>query len=75
LLEEELGRAFGPGVAFVDGAAGIARRIAFLTQGQQFARSGPDLAVFTGDITSEGGSLDALRPALSGYGLERIERL
>ena len=71
LLEAELGKAFGPGVAFVDGAAGIARRIAYLTQGQSFARTEPDIAVFTG----ENGSLDALRPALAAYGLERIERL
>jgi len=71
LLEDELGEAFGPGVAFVDGAAGIARRIEFLTQGQAFARTEPDIAVFTG----ENGSLDALRPALAAYGLERIERL
>jgi glutamate racemase len=71
LLEEELGKAFGPGVGFVDGAAGIARRIEFLTQGQPFARAEPDIAVFTG----ENGSLDALRPALASYGLERVERL
>ncbi len=30
-------RPSGPGVHFVDGAAGIARRIAYLTQGQEFA--------------------------------------
>lgn len=71
LLEDELSRAFGPGVGFVDGAAGIARRIEHLTQDQPFARTEPDIAVFTGD----NGSLDALRPALAGYGLERIERL
>src|SRR5690606_24724649 len=54
LLEEELGRALGGGVQFVDGAAGIARRIAFLTQGQKFERTHPDIAVFTG----ENGSLE-----------------
>ena len=41
LLEDELRAAFGPGVAFVDGAAGIARRIASLTAGQPFV-SEPD---------------------------------
>jgi glutamate racemase len=71
LLQDELGEAFGPGVNFVDGAAGIARRIEYLTHGQPFERTEPDIAVFTGD----NGSLDALRPALSTYGLERIERL
>lgn len=71
LLERELRGAFGADVAFVDGAAGIARRIAYLTQGQRFARTEPDIAVFTG----ENGSLDALRPALAAYGLERIEHL
>jgi glutamate racemase len=71
LLEEELGRALGAGVQFVDGAAGIARRIAFLTQGQPFERVHPDIAVFTGD----NGSLEKLKPALAAYGLETIERL
>jgi len=71
LLEEELTGAFGSGVHFVDGAAGIARRIAWLTQGQQFNRSEPDIAVVTG----QNGSLDKLRPALIQYGLERIQHL
>jgi glutamate racemase len=71
LLEKELGEALGGDVAFVDGAAGIARRIAYLTDGQAFARAHPDIAVVTG----EDGSLDRLRPALASYGLETIERL
>ena len=71
LLREELRAAFGPGVALIDGAAGIARRIAFLTQGQRFERDRPDTAVFTG----ENGTLERLLPALAGYGLERIEHL
>lgn len=68
LLEQELAVAFGPGVRFIDGAAGIARRIAFLTQGQPFARTQPDMALFTRD----GPELAALAPTLAGYGLERI---
>ena len=65
LIEAELGAAFGPGVRFVDGAAGIARRIAFLTQGQTFARAAPDLALFTrGDD-----NLAELDPVLARYGL------
>ncbi|MBS1240529.1 MAG: glutamate racemase [Proteobacteria bacterium] len=70
LLEEELGAAFGPGVTFVDGAAGIARRIDHLTQGQAFERTHPDIAVFTSN-----GSLDKLRPALASFGLTQIEHL
>ncbi len=71
LLTDELARAFGPGVRFVDGAAGIARRIAHLTAGQQFARSEADRALFTRDD----GSLESLRPALAKAGLERLEIL
>jgi len=64
LLAEELGAAFGPDVALVDGAAGIARRIAFLTQGQAFARARPDYALFTSDA-----GIAALAPALQKRGL------
>ncbi len=68
LVRNELAVLLGPEVGFVDGAAGIARRIASLTQGQQFARTKPDYAVFTG------GPLDGqLLPALARYGLERAE--
>lgn len=48
LVQAELQAAFGPDVDFVHGAEGIARRIAFLTQGQVFQREVPDFAVFTG---------------------------
>ena len=68
LVEDELAAAFGPGVRFVHGAAGIARRIAFLLQGQQFARSTPDLALFT----RGGNDVESLRPALLNIGLEQI---
>ncbi|NBC88521.1 MAG: glutamate racemase [Alphaproteobacteria bacterium] len=47
LLKEELGAAFGPGVALVDGADGIARRIAHLLEGQDIA-AGPSRFVVTG---------------------------
>jgi glutamate racemase len=47
LLEDELRTAF-PGVAYVDGGAGIARRIAFLTRGQTWPSApSPGIAVFT----------------------------
>lgn len=71
LLADELAQAFGPGVAMVDGADGIARRIASLTEGQAFARAHPDTALFT---RSEPG-LAALQPALAARGLERVEVL
>jgi glutamate racemase len=71
LVEDELAAAFGPEVRFVDGGAGIARRIAFLTQGQAFERTAPDLAVFTKDEPA----LAALAPALNDHGLDRIEIL
>jgi glutamate racemase len=69
LLEEELGKAFGPGVQFVDGAKGIARRIVHLTQDQAFARSAPDLALFT----REEDGLAKLAPTLAQHGLARME--
>jgi len=71
LVQDELAAAFGPGVAFVDGSDGIARRIAYLTQGQDFRRVQPDVAIFTGDDDR----LEALRPALLAHGLERMEHL
>jgi len=68
LVEDELALAFGPQVRFVHGAAGIARRVAFLTHGQDFARTQPDLALFT----QEDEEMDELKPVLARYGLERI---
>lgn len=65
LVAQELGKAFGSGVRFVDGASGIARRIAHLTQGQPFARAEPDLALFT----RGGVDLAELDPVLARYGL------
>ena len=71
LLQDELAAAFGPDVSFVDGAAGIARRIAFLTQGQVFTRTAPDTAIFTGETPLPPG----LVRTLSTYGLEDTRRL
>lgn len=68
LLAGELAAAFGPDVRFVDGAAGIARRIAFLTEGQPWQRREDDLALFT----RGGPDVEALRPALARYGLTRV---
>jgi glutamate racemase len=50
LLQEELAAAFGGGVAFVHGAAGIARQIARLLEGQNFDRSELDYAITTAPI-------------------------
>lgn len=50
LLSEELGAVFGPKVTLIDGARGIASRIAALTQGQQFERDRPDRALTTGPL-------------------------
>lgn len=68
LLQDELAAAFGPDVRFVDGARGIARRIAHLTAGQAFLRAQPDMALFTRD----GADLASLAPALGRYGLDRL---
>jgi glutamate racemase len=60
LLADELGAAFGPQVAQVDGAKGIARRIAHLLEGQEFAASGPNRFVVTGPMTGAAGLEAAL---------------
>ena len=54
LLRDELQVAAGPGVSLIDGAAGIARRIAFLTEGQSW----PDAPHHKGfpDITLAAGT-------------------
>jgi glutamate racemase len=71
LVEDELREPMGDNVRFVDGAQGIARRIASLTQGQAFLRTSPDVAVVTGDLAQA----TPLVAALKNYGLERLERL
>ncbi|MCC6926101.1 glutamate racemase [Novosphingobium sp.] len=71
LLSDELAAAFDPGVQFVDGAAGIARRIVHLIQGQTFERRQDDFALFT----KAEPSLAALAPTLARYGLMRQDVL
>ena len=68
LLTAELAREFGPDVTFIDGAQGIARRIAYLTRGQTFVRPDSDLAIITGDASHD----TALHRALQCYGIGRI---
>ncbi len=71
LIEAELAGEFGPSVNFVHGAQGIARRIAYLTEGQNFYRTTSDLALFT----RAGEDIAPLAPALALYGLDRIATL
>ena len=60
-----------PGVTFVDGAAGIARRIAWLTQGQAWPDVAPDgIALFTGAAPSP-----AMAASLNRFGLGTIATL
>lgn len=69
LVEQELATAAPRPLAFVDGSDGIARRVAFLTQAQDWPETaGEGLAVFTG-----AGPNAALVGALKGYGLGRVE--
>lgn len=70
LLQAELAQVFGPDIRFVDGAAGIARRIAALTEGQKFVRSAPDMAVTTGEMAQ----FARLADAFASYGISRLER-
>ncbi len=72
LVQDELAAAAPQGVRFIDGSAGIARRVLALTDGQEWPASpGEGIAVFT--------RLDAdalaLAPALARYGLTRVEAL
>ena len=70
LLENELREAFGADVSFVDGAAGIARRIVHLTKGQEFTRTTPDRAITTGDLDR----FQRLEPNFRQFGIERLEK-
>jgi glutamate racemase len=70
LVQSELADVFGPKVAFIDGAQGIARRIAYLTATQSFARQGSDFAITTGyDHDPE-----TLAPAFAPYGIPEVRR-
>jgi len=69
LLADELAAAFGPEVAQIDGAAGIAGRIAHLLSGQEFASGGPNRFVITGPASGAEG----LAPALATRGFGAVE--
>jgi glutamate racemase len=70
LLADELAASFGHDVQFVDGAAGIARRIEHLTQDKDFAGETANRAITTGDLSQ----LEALAPSLAKLGIERLEK-
>jgi glutamate racemase len=72
LVEAELAAAARRPLAFVHGAAGIARRTAWLLRDRIWPDA-PDegIAVFTAPSPL----VQAYRPALSGYGLNRVETL
>lgn len=72
LLADELAAAAPRPLRFVDGAAGIARRIVHLTQQQPWPEAAPPgFAVFT----ALGAQERALGHALGGFGLDWIEAL
>ncbi len=70
LLDVELRAALGRDVMLVHGAEGIARRIAYLVQGQSFVPA-PDTMLVTGDDVERG----TLEPVLQTYGIEQFQRL
>ena len=69
LVGDELAEAAPHPVRFVDGAPGIARRVAYLTEGQDWPEAPLHRAVFTrfGDAERH------LAPALARYGINRAE--
>ena len=72
LVTDELATAAGRPLTFVDGGAGIARRVATLTQGQDWpGQPDPGRAVFT----RLGDEAATLAPALARFGLTRIAAL
>jgi glutamate racemase len=69
LLEDELRAAF-PGVGYVDGGPGIARRIAYLTREQPWpAERPPGIALFTS------AAREPLLKSLATYGLDEVQTL
>ena len=71
LVGDELAEAAPHPVRFVDGAPGIARRVVYLTEGQDWPETPLHRAVFTrfGDAERH------LAPALARYGINRAESL
>lgn len=70
LLSDELAEVFGPDVALIDGAQGIARRIVHLLEGQEFSSHGPNRFIVTGPVERAQG----LEAALQARGFGAPER-
>jgi glutamate racemase len=71
LVQDELSAAC-PRMRFVDGSAGIARRIRYLTAGQEWpAESSEGVFVTTGSLAD----VEGLQTALHSYGLTQIKSL
>jgi glutamate racemase len=68
LLKEEIATAF-PAIAQVDGGTGIARRIAYLTGGQEWPARPHGIAIFTAPPP------ESLADALGRFGLEELSLL
>ncbi|AMO71739.1 glutamate racemase [Sphingorhabdus sp. M41] len=72
LLRDELAAAAQRPVQFIDGAQGIARRIAYLTKNTIWPSERRDgIFVTTGDIAD----IEPYRPAFAEYGIRRFEKL
>lgn len=72
LLIEPLRTAAGPGVSFVDGGAGIARRVAHLTAGQQWPAGTPQRRVIANGGLAH---IEALWPAFAEWGFDALSPL
>ena len=71
LVADALAAASARPLIFVDGAEGIARRVATLTEGQSWPELPVEgIAVFTSDV-----DIATLKPSLVARGLGRVERL
>lgn len=70
LVQDELAVAFGRPVAFVHGAQGIARRIAYLTKGQSFAGKGLRFVA-----TGPASGITPYTPALKSRGFSSFDTL
>ena len=71
LVTDELAAVSPPGVRFVDGGPGIARRVAYLTEGQDWPAEATGRAVFT---RADDAAM-RLAPALARFGLTTIDTL
>lgn len=72
LVQDELQSAIDRPIQFVDGAKGIARRIAFLTKGSDWSGSTEEnIFVTTGNLAD----VDPFKNALEGYGISKFEAL